>query len=152
MDVTPYQHTETITIAASPEAAYELVADITRMGEWSPVVTEGEWLDEIATRAASQNEQYLEIMQTPSFSNAAKFGNQIGWPQVASDPIGQRRDATRDELAHLRDQLLAAGLADKNIFGSNLCTACDTDLFFSYRKEAANSGRLLAAIGTRSGK
>ncbi len=25
----------------------------------------GEWLDEVATRAASQNEQYLEIMETP---------------------------------------------------------------------------------------
>ena len=31
----------------------------------------GEWLDEVATRAAAQNEQYLEIMQTPTFSNAA---------------------------------------------------------------------------------
>ena len=26
----------------------------------------GEWLDEVATRAAAQNEQYLEIMETPS--------------------------------------------------------------------------------------
>ncbi len=73
----------------------------------------GEWLDEVASRAASQNEQYLEIMQTPSFSNAAKLGYQIGWPQVPSEPIGQHRDATRDELAHLRDQLLAAGLRDE---------------------------------------
>ena len=31
----------------------------------------GEWLDEVATRAAAQNEQYLEIMQTPTFSHAA---------------------------------------------------------------------------------
>src|SRR5258708_27667332 len=27
----------------------------------------GEWLDEIASRAAAQNEQYLEIMETPVF-------------------------------------------------------------------------------------
>ena len=46
MDVTPYQHTETITITISPDEAYDLVADITRMGEWSPVVTAGEWLDD----------------------------------------------------------------------------------------------------------
>jgi polyphenol oxidase len=46
-----------------------------------------------------------------------------------------------------RSQLLAAGLRDANIFVSDLCTACHTDLFFSYRKEGANSGRLLSVIG-----
>jgi hypothetical protein len=49
MDVTAYQHSETVTIAASPDEVYDLVADITRMGEWSPVVTEGEWLDDDRT-------------------------------------------------------------------------------------------------------
>lgn len=43
MDLTKYRHTESITIAASPEAVYDLVADITRMGEWSPVCTGGSW-------------------------------------------------------------------------------------------------------------
>ncbi len=42
----------------------------------------GEWLDEVATRAVRQNEQYLEIMQTPTFSNAIKLANQIGWPKA----------------------------------------------------------------------
>jgi Polyketide cyclase / dehydrase and lipid transport len=32
-------------IGLPPEALYELVADITRMGEWSPENTGGEWLD-----------------------------------------------------------------------------------------------------------
>ncbi len=41
----------------------------------------GEWLDEVATRAAAQNEQYLEIMQTPKFTHAAQIANKIGWPQ-----------------------------------------------------------------------
>ena len=49
-----------------------------------------------------------------------------------------------------RSQLLAAGLHKTNIFASDLCTACHTDLFFSYRKEGANSGRLLAAVGIRA--
>ncbi|HSC44870.1 MAG TPA: laccase domain-containing protein, partial [Candidatus Acidoferrum sp.] len=48
-----------------------------------------------------------------------------------------------------RAQLLAAGLADKNIFVSDLCTACHPDLLFSYRKEADRSGRLLSVIGLR---
>jgi YfiH family protein len=46
-----------------------------------------------------------------------------------------------------RSQLVAAGLRETNIFPSGLCTACHTSLFFSYRKEAAQSGRLLGAIG-----
>jgi adenosine deaminase len=66
----------------------------------------GEWLDEVATRAARQNEQYLEIMQTPSFSKAAEVGYKIGWPADATESISPTR------LAALRDELLAGGLKD----------------------------------------
>ena len=45
MDTTPYQHTETITIAAPPDAVYALVADVTRMGEWSPETVSAEWIE-----------------------------------------------------------------------------------------------------------
>ena len=48
-----------------------------------------------------------------------------------------------------RSQLLAAGLREQNIFDSNLCTGCRTDLFFSYRKEGPRSGRLLSVVGIR---
>jgi hypothetical protein len=41
------------------------------------------------------------------------------------------------------------GLLAKNIFVSDLCTACRRDLLFSYRKEGAQSGRLLSVIGIR---
>ena len=46
-------------------------------------------------------------------------------------------------------QLLAAGLAETNLFASGLCTGCRTDLFFSYRKEGPQSGRMLSLIGLR---
>ncbi len=49
-----------------------------------------------------------------------------------------------------RSQLLSAGLRDKNIFTSELCTACRTDLFFSYRKEGVLSGRMLSVIGVHA--
>ena len=39
----------------------------------------GEWLDEVATRAASQNEQYLEIMVTPPFDHTAALARQLNW-------------------------------------------------------------------------
>lgn len=48
-----------------------------------------------------------------------------------------------------RSQLLAAGLREANIFVSDLCTGCRRDLFFSYRKEGAVSGRMMSVIGVR---
>jgi YfiH family protein len=49
-----------------------------------------------------------------------------------------------------RSQLLAAGLRSQNIHVSDLCTACRSDLLFSYRKEGPTCGRLMAVIGIRS--
>jgi len=48
-----------------------------------------------------------------------------------------------------RRQLLAAGVAAKNISASPLCTACRTDLLFSYRAEKGLTGRMMAAAGIR---
>jgi polyphenol oxidase len=48
-----------------------------------------------------------------------------------------------------RSQLIAAGLRPANVFTSGLCTACRTDLFFSYRREGTISGRLLSVAGIR---
>ena len=77
----------------------------------------GEWLDEVATRAASQNEQYLEVMETPIFADAAKLGSRIGWPTTPVDPAqnrtGDATGTTREDLSHLRDTLLASGLRDE---------------------------------------
>ncbi len=39
----------------------------------------GEWIDEIAGRAAAQNEQYLELMHTPDFSEAAALAIKAGF-------------------------------------------------------------------------
>jgi adenosine deaminase len=80
----------------------------------------GEWLDEVATRAAAQNEQYLEIMNTPSFGKAASLGYSLGWPgdskpvTTAATSAGDNLAGTsRSELAALRDKLLAGGLRDE---------------------------------------
>jgi adenosine deaminase len=59
----------------------------------------GEWLDEVASRAAAQNEQYLELMVTPPFDHTAAIAKELGW------------NASRD-LGEFRDQLLAKGLRD----------------------------------------
>ncbi|MGA8221978.1 MAG: hypothetical protein WB780_10025 [Candidatus Acidiferrales bacterium] len=57
----------------------------------------GEWVDEVATRAAAQNEQYLELMETPDFSHTAAIAKELGW---------------HEDLAQLRTDLLARGLRD----------------------------------------
>jgi adenosine deaminase len=60
----------------------------------------GEWVDELASRAAGQNEQYLEIMNTPNFLPAtAALSQNLG-------PIDLQAD-----FARLRRQLLDQGLA-----------------------------------------
>jgi adenosine deaminase len=64
----------------------------------------GEWLDELATRGAAQNEQYLELMHTPDFRHAAALAKGIGWP----DSVSPSSDFNK-----LRDELLAHGLRDE---------------------------------------
>jgi purine-nucleoside/S-methyl-5'-thioadenosine phosphorylase / adenosine deaminase len=49
-----------------------------------------------------------------------------------------------------RSQLQAAGVPAAQIFVSDLCTGCRRDLLFSYRKEGAESGRMMAVIGIRT--
>jgi polyphenol oxidase len=45
-----------------------------------------------------------------------------------------------------RRQMEKAGLNPGHIFDCRLCTACESEQFFSYRCESENPGRMLAAI------
>jgi adenosine deaminase len=58
----------------------------------------GEWLDEVATRAAAQNEQYLELMQTPDLKTMAALSAEAG-------PVNMQTS-----FRELREQLLDKGL------------------------------------------
>lgn len=40
---TPLTYSDSVVIAASPEALYAMISDVTRMGEWSPVTTACWW-------------------------------------------------------------------------------------------------------------
>jgi len=52
------------------------------------------------------------------------------------------------DLPHINfSQLLESNLQSRNIETSPHCTACDTELFFSYRKEKGCSGRFMSMIG-----
>jgi adenosine deaminase len=68
----------------------------------------GEWVDEVAARAAAQNQQYLELMVTPPFSHAAQIAHGLGWSADAGLARGDR-----EALEHFRQQLLDHGLRDE---------------------------------------
>ena len=74
----------------------QFFAAFDRFGGTKPA-HKAEWVDEAATRAAVQNEQYLELMETPDFSIAAKAAAEAGWAE---------------DFAALREKLLAKGLPD----------------------------------------
>jgi adenosine deaminase len=58
----------------------------------------GDWIDEITRRSATENNQYLELMHTPSFGHAARIAHEVGWNQ---------------DLAQMRQTLLDHGLGDE---------------------------------------
>jgi hypothetical protein len=55
MDLTKYRLSDSIVVNVSADAAYAIVADITRMGELSPICKRAEWLDDEHTRFAGTN-------------------------------------------------------------------------------------------------
>lgn len=57
---------------------------------------------------------------------------------------------TRVDLQEInRRQLVAAGMIDDHIEILRLCTSCRKDLFFSYRRDFGQTGRMMGFIGLR---
>ncbi|ATW24950.1 peptidoglycan editing factor PgeF [Candidatus Formimonas warabiya] len=50
-----------------------------------------------------------------------------------------------------QQQLIRAGIPGENITQSNLCTACNHDIFFSHRQEQGQTGRQAALIMLKEG-
>ena len=54
------------------------------------------------------------------------------------------------DLAYInKQQLLSVGVLGQNIEVSNVCTACQVDSYFSYRKENGCNGRFMSLIGLK---
>src|ERR1700691_1277111 len=69
----------------------------------------GEWVDEVASRAATQNEQYLELMQTPPFNHAGQVAHDLGWnPDFAQFRQALLDHGLRDEVAADREDVRSA--------------------------------------------
>jgi adenosine deaminase len=87
----------------------------------------GDWLNEVSARAATQNEQYLELMVTPPFAHAAQLARTLGW---------------QDNFDSLRQQLLAHGLKDEIANDEQLLTQA-----LAERKRQQHCGDAQAANG-----
>jgi len=54
------------------------------------------------------------------------------------------------DLPHINKiQLIQSGVDNRHIYMSGVCTSCDNERFFSYRKECGCSGRFLSFIGLK---
>jgi polyphenol oxidase len=106
---------------------------------------------EVAREFAAQFRDARDWFEGP-LDKISAGDNDPNWlPWLTMAPPGHAPDPPRvhlNLLAANRDILAAAGIRAQNIFISDWCTSCRTDLFFSYRKEQ-KTGRLMAAIGLR---
>jgi len=77
-------HQQSIVIEATPEALYDVVSDITRTGEWSPVCTACWWDDpceagQIGAWFTGRNELPERTWETRSQIAAADRGREFTW-------------------------------------------------------------------------
>jgi len=96
-----------------------------------------EWVDEVASRAAAQNEQYLELMETPDFKPAAGLAIEAGF----HSNFAEYRDIL---LAHgfrnsvpvisaYFDQIEAARREREHCGQPNATPACNVEVRFIYQ-------------------
>ena len=106
---------------------------------------------EVAAEFQAQFPNARDWFEGP-FDRLADGDNDPNWlPWLTMKPPGHQPPSPRvqlDLIAANRAILEVAGIPARNISSSGFCTACRTDLFFSFRKERT-TGRMMAAIGSR---
>ena len=85
MDLSRYAHTETTTVIAPPEVVYDLVADVTRMGEWSPVCTGAVWDDDQQLWFTGSNSTPQMTWETRCRVDSAERGRSFTFVNCGAD-------------------------------------------------------------------
>lgn len=80
----PRHHQESVVVAATPEALYDLVSDVTRTGEWSPICQECWWDDDAVPGAVGswftgRNVTPTRTWETRSQVVVASRGREFAW-------------------------------------------------------------------------
>jgi YfiH family protein len=107
---------------------------------------------EVAQAFAGQFDAAKEWFEGP-FDRLSSGDEPNPLPWLNMMPPGHQPAPPRVQLdlrAANRWQLLAAGVPRARIAVSSLCTSCRTDILFSYRREAAATGRQISAIALRA--
>jgi hypothetical protein len=86
-------HEESVTVEASAETIHDLVSDISRTGEWSPVCTSCWWDDQaeagqVGAWFTGHNELPHRTWETRSVVVAAEHGREFAWVVGAAWPAG----------------------------------------------------------------
>jgi len=74
-----------------------------------------------------------------------RFGEQEG----ILSPLRQKGKWWLDLARAQRALLLESGLSPSSIFSSGYCTSCRSDLFYSYRRDKAKTGRMMGLVMLR---
>jgi hypothetical protein len=87
------RHSGSIVINRSPEELYDMIADVTRMGEWSPVC-KACWWDEgdgphVGAKFTGRNDGPERTWETRSEVVAADRGSEFAW--VVAEPPTRAR-------------------------------------------------------------
>ncbi|MCW2510023.1 MAG: uncharacterized protein JWP68_3171 [Modestobacter sp.] len=76
-------HSDSVVVRSSPEALYDLVSDVTRTGEWSPVCRACWWDEgtpgEVGSWFSGRNETPERTWETRSQVVAAERGREFAW-------------------------------------------------------------------------
>jgi hypothetical protein len=79
----PLEYSKSIVVDVSPESLYDLVTDIGRTGEWSPICRTCRWRDEPGAREGAwfigRNEAGDQVWETESLVIVAQRGREFAW-------------------------------------------------------------------------
>lgn len=81
--------------------------------------------------------------------DVAQFFRAAGWYHSHFMEQSKGDKWKLDLLAINKDQLLRAGLSEKNLSVCNWCTSCRGELFYSYRREEGITGRMIGFIALK---
>ena len=80
------------------------------------------------------------------------MGSWFANAENASTPNSQppTSNLTLDLWRANRDQLIDAGVPEQSVYVAELCTACNPNAFYSYRRDGNGTGRMVGFIARKT--
>jgi len=107
----------------------------------------GEQVEEAFLGRFPHADRFFRKRSGPHASHAERGSSSFTNTQPPDHKADSNPSVHLDLVAVAQDQLRTLGLAPHNVASVDFCTACRTDLFYSYRREGSAVGRMLAVIG-----